>query len=108
MAEATAVPPGSASPAPAPGEPRLLPLYDPQRGQSLRFAIQSGGLQRAHLRCYGPAMALVGDLDLGALAPGWQRAVLDLPGLAPGLYWAHLSADGKGLGKPVRVLLLPN
>lgn len=103
----TAVPP---TPVPTleAGEHQLWPLYNPQRGGRLEFRIFSGGLERARLRAYSPAMVLLGELDLGPLRPGWHAASLPADHLALGLVWARLSQDGKPLGKPVRILRLPN
>lgn len=90
------------------GVHRLLPLYNPQRGARLRLSIQTSGLDEARVRCYSPAMVLVQDLELGPLSQGWHQASMDARSLAPGLYWLRLSSQGNELGKPIRVVLLPN
>jgi hypothetical protein len=86
---------------------QVQPVFNPQRGSALLFAVYSDGLQDLRLRCYGPSYAAVLDQDLGRLAAGWLRVSVPAQGLPAGLYWARLSADHKPLGKPVRVLYLP-
>jgi hypothetical protein len=85
-----------------------MPVTNPQRGGQLSFAIYSEGIRSSvRLRCYSPSFNAVLDQDLGPLGPGWQRVSLPALGLAQGVYWARLSAEGKPLGKPARFLYLP-